>query len=230
MLTSHMQSRGLILKCPASALHKATNPSPCKPTPFSLRRSGSKLFNFSKCKATAHVGYFKLVWKNNGLGFTGLLRFTAEISLAGHGDPSIQIMLTLGPKVCKYYLHWAKDPYGVAHGTSLEVEPPKAYRHLTSSALLQGLRYLKPKSRACGTGRPGRRALAHPALVTWNVFLGLKTLFSLVKLKAAKSGIPIVLMMFLYEARARAPRTGTSAAQLGPLFSLIGTRRGQKPK
>ena len=22
-------------------------------------------------------------------------------------DPSIQIMPTLGPKVCKYYLHWA---------------------------------------------------------------------------------------------------------------------------
>ena len=58
--------------------------------------------------------------------------------------------------------------------------------------------------RACGTGRPGRRSLAHPALVTWNVFLGLKTLFSLVKLKAAKSGVPIVFMMFLYEARARA--------------------------
>ena len=33
-------------------------------------------------------------------------------------------------------------------------------------------------------------------------FLGLKTLFSLVELKAANSGVPIVLMMFLYEARA----------------------------
>ena len=32
--------------------------------------------------------------------------------------------------------------------------------------------------------------------------------FSLVTLKAAKSGVPIVLMMFLYEARA--PCTGTS--------------------
>ena len=30
-----------------------------------------------------------------------------------------------------------------------------------------------------------------------------------------------MLMMFLYEARARAPRTGTSAAQLGPHFGLI---------
>ena len=24
-----------------------------------------------------------------------------------HRDPSIQIIPTLGPKVCKYYLHWA---------------------------------------------------------------------------------------------------------------------------
>ena len=25
----------------------------------------------------------------------------------GYKDPSIQILPTLGPKVCKYYLHWA---------------------------------------------------------------------------------------------------------------------------
>ena len=31
-------------------------------------------------------------------------------------------------------------------------------------------------------------------------------------------------------ARARVLRTGTSAAQLGPHFGLIGTRRGQNPK
>ena len=37
--------------------------------------------------------------------------------------------------------------------------------------------------------------------------------------------------MFLYEARARAPRTGTSAAQLGThFFGMIGTRKGQEPK
>ena len=29
---------------------------------------------------------------------------------------------------------------------------------------------------------------------------------------------------------ARAPRTGTSAAQLGTHFGMIGTRKGQKPK
>ena len=27
--------------------------------------------------------------------------------LASHRDPSIQIIITLGPKVCKYYIHWA---------------------------------------------------------------------------------------------------------------------------
>ena len=37
-----------------------------------------------------------------------------------------------------------------------------------------------------------------------------------------------MLMMFLYEARARARHTGTSAAQLGSQFGLIGTRRGQR--
>ena len=122
-----MQSRGLIFEVSCLRFTQGHKPLTLQThTFFLLRRSGSKLFNFSKRKATAHVGCFKLVWKNNGLGFTGLLRFTAEISLAGHGDPSIQIMPTLGPKVCKYYLHWAKDPYGVAHGTSLEVEPPKA--------------------------------------------------------------------------------------------------------
>ena len=38
--------------------------------------------------------------------------------------------------------------------------------------------------------------------------------------------------MFLYEARVRArlPRTGTSAAQLGTHLGMIGTRKGQKPK
>ena len=50
------------------------------------------------------------------------------------------------------------------------------------------------------------------------------------KLKAAQSGVPIVLMMLLYEARARThtPRTGASSAQLGPHFGLIGSRRAQK--
>ena len=42
--------------------------------------------------------------------------------------------------------------------------------------------------------------------------------------------VPIVQLMFLYEARARAPRTGTSAAQLGTHLGMIGTRKGQKPK
>ena len=52
-------------------------------------------------------------------------------------------------------------------------------------------------------GPAARAGLAHPALVTWNVFSVLKTLISLVSLKTAQSGVPIVLMMFLYEARAR---------------------------
>ena len=60
------------------------------------------------------------------------------------------------------------------------------------------------------------------------VFLVWKFLFSLVQLKTAQNGVPIVLMMFLYEARAcaRASCRSTSA-QLGPHFGLIRTRRGQ---
>ena len=41
----------------------------------------------------------------------------------------------------------------------------------------------------------------------------------------SQNEVPIVPMMFLYEARARAPCTGTSSAQLGPHFGLTGTRR-----
>ena len=50
--------------------------------------------------------------------------------------------------------------------------------------------------------------------------------------QSSQNGVPIVQLMFLYEARGRAPRTGTSSAQLGPHFwplsvkSTIGTPFG----
>ena len=45
----------------------------------------------------------------------------------------------------------------------------------------------------------------------------------LLSLVLAKYGVPIVLMMFLFEARA--PRTETSSARLGPHFGLLGPGR-----
>ena len=38
-------------------------------------------------------------------------------------DPSIQIIPTLGPKVCKYYLHWAIWIPRVASGVFLPITP-----------------------------------------------------------------------------------------------------------
>ena len=63
-----------------------------------------------------------------------------------------------------------------------------------------GLRNLGPAALARLAAAPLPTQLLLPGMF----FLGLKTLFSLVKLKAANSGVPIVLMMFLYEALARA--------------------------
>ena len=48
--------------------------------------------------------------------------------------------------------------------------------------------------------------------------------------QSCQNGFPIVQLMFLYEAGARAPRTETSAAQLGTHFGFFGARRTQKPK
>ena len=85
-----------------------------------------------------------------------------------------------------------------------------------------GFRYLGPAALA-GLAA----ALAHPALVTWNVFLGLKTLFSLVKLKVPKSGVPIVQLMFLYEARASYRNISCT---IGTPFWLDWDQEGSKPK
>ena len=51
---------------------------------------------------------------------------------------------------------------------------------------------------------------------TFNAFLGFWS-------QSSQNGLPIVLMMLLYEARARARglRTGTSSAQLGPHFGSV---------
>ena len=60
----------------------------------------------------------------------------------------------------------------------------------------------------------------------WDVLLGFEDPVLSSLPESGHDAVPIVLMMFLYEA----PLSGTSAAQLGPHFGLIGTRRGQIPK
>ena len=52
-------------------------------------------------------------------------------------------------------------------------------------------------------------------------------MFSVVELKAAKSGVPIVLMMFLYEARARASYRNISCT-IGTPFGLDWEQKGSK--
>ena len=42
--------------------------------------------------------------------------------------------------------------------------------------------------------------------------------------QSSQNGVPIVQLMFLYEARARAPRTGTSSAQLGFHFGPLSVK------
>ena len=64
--------------------------------------------------------------------------------------------------------------------------------------------------------------------------MGFPQLFDSPWPQLSQNGSPIVQLMLAYEARprarARVPRTGTSAAQLGTHFGMIGTRKGQKPK
>ena len=73
-------------------------------------------------------------------------------------------------------------------------------------------------------GQPARRTVSKV------IFDGFPGFLTLPGPNHCPNGFPIVQLMFLYEARARAPRTGTSAAQLGPHFGFFGARRTQKPK
>ena len=76
-------------------------------------------------------------------------------------------------------------------------------------------------------GQPAQRTVSKV------IFDGFPWVFDPSWSQSCQNGFPIVQLMFLYEARARAPRTGTSSAQLGPRLGLFGARearRTQKPK
>ena len=66
----------------------------------------------------------------------------------------------------------------------------------------------------CGLehGQPAQRTMSKV------IFDGFPWVFDPFCSQSSQNGVPIVQLMFLYKARARAPRTGTSSAQLGPHF------------
>ena len=85
--------------------------------------------------------------------------------------------------------------------------------------------FAPPKcNRGLEHGQPAQRTMFQV------IFDGFPWVFDPSCSQSCQNGFLIVQLMFLYEASARAPRTGTSSAQLGPHFGLFGARRIQKPK
>ena len=72
--------------------------------------------------------------------------------------------------------------------------------------------YWQPKKCTCGLehGQPAQRTTSQV------IFDGFPWVLDPSWSQSSQNGVPIVQLMFLFEARARAPRTGTSSAQLGP--------------
>ena len=82
----------------------------------------------------------------------------------------------------------------------------------------------------CGLehGQPAQRTM------TKVIFDGFPRVFDPFCSQSSQNGVPIVQLMFLYEARARAPCTGTSSTQLGlhfgPLSVKLERSGSSKPK
>ena len=75
--------------------------------------------------------------------------------------------------------------------------------------------FAPPKwNRGLEHGQPAQRSVSKV------IFDGFPWVFDPSWSQSCQNGFPIVQLMFLYEARARAPRTRASAAQLGTQFGL----------
>ena len=88
---------------------------------FALRLSKARLACI-RCAVSSSTLYLRIFWAKNRrllFGCPGRIPLVAHERKIGSifpRDPSIQIMPTLGLRVCKYYLHWAIwIPRAVAH-------------------------------------------------------------------------------------------------------------------